>query len=58
MVIDNPTTLPVCVRDAAPILKGNADRYVFISTISVFADVSKPGTDENGALAKYAGAAR
>lgn len=56
VVIDNPTTLPVWVRDAAQILKGNVDRYVFISTISVFSDVSKPGTDENGALAKYEGA--
>ena len=56
VVIDNPTTLPVWVRDAAQILQGNVDRYVFISTISVFADVSKPGTDENGPLAKYAGA--
>ena len=35
VVIDNPTTLPVWVRDAAQILKGNVDRYVFISTISV-----------------------
>ena len=56
VVIDNPTTLPVWVRDAAQILKGNVDRYVFISTISVFSDVSKPGTDENGPLAKYEGA--
>ena len=56
VVIDNPTTLPVWVRDAAQILQGNVDRYVFISTISVFSDVSKPGTDENGPLAKYAGA--
>src|SRR5436190_12430916 len=36
VVIDNPTTLPVWVRDAAEILKGNVDRYVFISTISVY----------------------
>ena len=56
VVIDNPTTLPVWVRDVAQVLKGNVDRYVFISTISVFSDVSKPGTDENGALAKYEGA--
>ena len=56
VVIDNPTTLPVWVRDAAQVLKGNVDRYVFISTISVFSDVSKPGTDENGPLAKYEGA--
>jgi 2'-hydroxyisoflavone reductase len=54
--IDIPTTLPVWVRDAAQILKGNVDRYVFISTISVFSDVSKPNMDENGPLAEYQGA--
>src|ERR1700737_583709 len=53
VVIDNPTMLPVWVRDAAQILKGNVERYVFISTISVFADTSKPGTDESAPLAKY-----
>src|ERR1700720_2633099 len=37
VVIDNPTSIPVWVRDAAQILKGNVDRYVFISTISVYA---------------------
>jgi 2'-hydroxyisoflavone reductase len=55
VVIDNPTTLPVWVRDAAEILKGNVDRYVFISTISVYSDYSKPGMDEAGPLAKYTG---
>jgi len=54
--IDNPTTLPVWVRDAAQILKGNIDRYVFISTISVFSDVSKVNMDESGPLAEYKGA--
>jgi 2'-hydroxyisoflavone reductase len=56
VVIDNPTTLPVWVRDAAEVLKGNVERYVFISTISVYADTSKPGIDENAPLAKYTGA--
>src|SRR5215212_2794584 len=56
VVVDNPTTLPVWVRDAAQILKGNVDRYVFISTISVYSDNSKPGMDETGPLAKYTGA--
>jgi len=56
VVIDNPTTLPVWVRDAAQILKGNVDRYVFISTISVYADTSKQNMDENAPLAKYSGA--
>jgi 2'-hydroxyisoflavone reductase len=55
VAIDNPTTLPAWVRDAAQILKGNVDRYVFISTISVYADTSKPGVDESGVVAKYDG---
>src|SRR5205809_3559458 len=56
VVIDIPTTLPVWVRDAAEILKGNVDRYVFISTISVYSDNSKPGMDESGPLREYKGA--
>lgn len=56
VVIDNPTTLPIWVRDAAEVLKGNVDRYVFISTISVYADTSKVGMDETAPLAKYTGA--
>ena len=56
VVIDNPTTLPVWVRDAAQILKGNVDRYVFTSTISVYQD-SKTGPDENAPLQVYEGAA-
>jgi 2'-hydroxyisoflavone reductase len=55
VVIDVPTSLPVWVRDAAQILKGNVDRYVFVSTISVYADTSKPGMDESAAVAKYEG---
>src|SRR5438309_433324 len=55
VVIDNPTTLPAWVRDAAQILKGNIGRYVFTSTISVYADTST-GVDENALLAKYEGA--
>src|ERR1700737_4751462 len=54
VAIDNPTTLPAWVRDAAQVLKGNVERYVFISTISVYADTSK-GVDENAPLAKYEG---
>jgi 2'-hydroxyisoflavone reductase len=56
VVIDNPTTLPVWVRDAAQVLKGNVDRYLFISTISVYADTSRLGMDETAPLAKYNGA--
>jgi 2'-hydroxyisoflavone reductase len=56
VAVDIPTSIPVWVRDAAQILKGNVDRYVFISTISVYSDNSKPGMDETGPLAKYEGA--
>ena len=55
VVIDNPTTLPVWVRNAAQILRGNVDRYLFISTSSVYAEMNWPGMDENGPLAKYEG---
>src|ERR1700731_463549 len=54
VVIDNPTTLPAWVRDAAQVLKGNLERYVFISTISVYGEV-KQGVDESAPLAKYEG---
>lgn len=53
--IDNPTSLPVWVRDAARILKGNVGHYTFISTISVYSDTSKQGMDETAPLAKYTG---
>src|SRR5712691_11714623 len=54
VVIDNPTTLPAWVRDAAQILKANVERYVFISTISVYGEV-KQGVDESAPVAKYEG---
>jgi 2'-hydroxyisoflavone reductase len=54
VVIDNPTTLPAWVRDAAQILKGHVERYVFISTISVYGEI-KQGVDESAPLAKYEG---
>ena len=56
VVIDNPATLPVWVRDAAQILKGNAERYVYISSTAVYADTSKQNVDETAPLVKYTGA--
>lgn len=49
-VIDNPSTLPRWVRDAAQLLKDSAGQYLFISTISVYKDNSKPGMDEDQPL--------
>src|SRR2546423_2791328 len=54
VAIDNPSTLPAWVRNAAQILKDNVDRYMFISTISVYADTGQ-GVDETAPLAKYDG---
>jgi 2'-hydroxyisoflavone reductase len=55
VAIDNPTTLPAWVRDAAQILKGNVQRYVFISTISVYGE-PKTGPDETAPTEQYEGA--
>jgi hypothetical protein len=50
VAIDNPTSVPVWVRDVGQILKGNVDRYVFISTISVYGDTSKANIGEDAPL--------
>jgi len=54
--IDNPTTLPFWVRDAAGVLKGKVKQYIFISTMSVYASNATPGRDEGDAIAPYTGA--
>jgi 2'-hydroxyisoflavone reductase len=48
-VLDIPTTAPYWVRNVAQYLKGNVGQYVFISTLSVYADNSKPGLTETDA---------
>lgn len=53
--IDNPTTLPFWVRDAADVLAGNVEHYLFISTISVYASTATPGMDETAPTAAYQG---
>jgi 2'-hydroxyisoflavone reductase len=53
--IDNPTTLPFWVRDAAQVLKGKVKQYIFISTISVYAFNAKPA-DETDPVQAYKGA--
>ena len=53
--IDNPTTLPFWVRDAGQALKGRVGHYLFVSTISVYADGAKPGIPEDAPLAQYRG---
>jgi 2'-hydroxyisoflavone reductase len=40
--IDVPTTYPSWVRDAGQVLAGHVERYIFISTISVYAALQQP----------------
>ncbi len=54
--IDNPTSVPGWVRDAGKVLAGSIGHYVFISTLSVLADTSRPGQAEDAPLAEYTGA--
>ena len=55
VVIDNPTTLPFWVRDAGVALRGATNHFIFISTISVYAHVSRAGMNENTTLVAYEG---
>jgi 2'-hydroxyisoflavone reductase len=52
--IDNPTSLPFWVRDAGAALRGRVRQYIFISTVSVYAD-NDQAADESAPLAKYTG---
>lgn len=49
-MLDNPTTLPAWVRNAAQHLVGHTKRYIFISTLSVYPNNSVPGADETDGL--------
>lgn len=53
--IDNPTTLPFWVRDTGRVLAGKIKHFVFISTLSVYADTWRPGMDETTPTAVYSG---
>ena len=50
VVIDDSGYVPRLVRDSATLLGPNVDHYIFISTVSVYADLSKP-IDESSPLA-------
>ncbi len=49
--IDTSGYVPRVVRDSARLLAGAVEHYTFISTISVFADTSAIGIDEDAPLA-------
>jgi 2'-hydroxyisoflavone reductase len=50
VVVDTSGYVPRQVRQSAELLAAAADRSVFVSTISVYADLTTPGTDETGPL--------
>jgi 2'-hydroxyisoflavone reductase len=50
-VVDTCGFLPSTVRASAGALSDSADRYVFISSLSVYADVSEPGAVESAPVA-------
>ena len=51
-VIDTSGYVPRIVRQSCEALIGRTSQFLFISTISVYADLSEPGIDERSELAK------
>jgi 2'-hydroxyisoflavone reductase len=51
--IDNACSVPHWIRDAAALLQGRVGHYVYISTISVYADGATPGQDESAPRVPY-----
>jgi 2'-hydroxyisoflavone reductase len=53
--IDNPSSVPAWIRDAAAVLKGHVGGYTMISSLSAYADNATPGQDETAPLARFDG---
>jgi len=53
--IDNPAMLPFWVRDAGLALRDKVKQYIFISTVSAYAENKTAGADETAPVAKYTG---
>ena len=49
-VVDTCGYLPRIVRQSVNALKNSVERYVFISSLSVYSDIRNAGVDENGEL--------
>ena len=54
-VIDNPSSVPAWIRDAAAVLKGHIGAYTMISSLSAYAGSASPGQDETAPLARFDG---
>ena len=55
LCIDNPSSVPHWIRDAAAVLKGHVGGYMMISSLSAYADNATPSDDETAALAIFDG---
>jgi 2'-hydroxyisoflavone reductase len=53
-VIDTSGYVPRCVRAGADVLRDRAARYLFVSSLSVYADTSAAGQDERAPVAALA----
>jgi 2'-hydroxyisoflavone reductase len=53
-VVDTSANVPRWVKKAAAVLGPNIGHYLYISSISVYAETSKPGMDETAAVATIA----
>lgn len=51
-VVDTSGYVPRVVKDSATLLAPATEQYVFISTLSVYADTATPNQDEGGPLAR------
>ncbi len=50
-VVDTSANVPRWVKKAAAVLGPNVGHYIYVSSISVYSDLSKPGTDETAPVA-------
>jgi 2'-hydroxyisoflavone reductase len=50
-VVDASGYTPQAVERSADTLRGRADHYAFVSSVSAYADLSRPGIDESATLA-------
>jgi 2'-hydroxyisoflavone reductase len=50
-VVDTSANVPRWVKKAAAVLGPNVGHYIYISSVSVYADLSRPGADETAPLA-------
>ena len=55
LCIDNPSSVPIWIREAADALKGAVGGYMMISSLSAYADNATAGQDEDAPVASFAG---